>query len=260
MENAEMKTFRIAIQISFVALIVGQVMAQQPATGAAPSASPVAIVSGNVVSVSTNIGQDAALLFTGSATQRMSLLLDNSTYPASCHLCDVVTATILKPDGGILASSGLSDGASRRFVDSRMLPLNGTYKIVFHSQGQSSGSVNVILFLFSDKKGSVTNGSVQTVGTSTPGQDVRLTFDGTANQEASVALSDSTFGSCTGCSSLSVRLMGPAGTPVGWTRMSEADTSANLSSVRLPSTGKYTLVIDPQGDRTGNVDVVVSVQ
>jgi hypothetical protein len=255
-----MKTHRIGIQISFVALIVGQVMAQQPATGTTPSASTVAIASGNVVSVSTNTGQDATLLFTGYATQRMSLLLENSTYPASCHRCDVVTATIVKPDGGILASAGLSDGTSKRFVGSRMLPLSGTYKIAFHSQGQSSGSVEVTLFLFSDKNGSVTNGSVQTVGTIAPGQDIRLTFEGTANQEASVALSNSTFGSCTGCSSLSVRIMGPAGTPVGWTKMSETETSTTLPFVRLPSTGQYTLVIDPQGGRTGNVDVVVSVQ
>ena len=255
-----MKTLRIGIQISLAALIVSQVMAQQPAKGATPSTAPLTIVAGQAIPISTSSGQDATLVFTGSAVQRMSLLLDNSTYPASCHNCNTVTVTILKPDGSTLASAGLSDGMSKRFVGSRMLPLNGTYKIIFHSQGQSAGSVNVTLFLFSDKNVSVTNGSVQTIGTVTPGQDIRLTFDGTVNQEASVALSNSTFGSCTGCSSLSVRLMGPAGTPVGWTKMSEAETSASLSSVRLPSTGKYTLVIDPQGERTGNVDVAVSVQ
>ncbi|MFZ0632261.1 MAG: hypothetical protein WAM56_13295 [Acidobacteriaceae bacterium] len=218
-----------------------------------------ALLTGKAVPVSTAPGQDATFTFAGHAGQQMSLLLNDSTYPASCHRCIAMSVSILKPDDGPLGWTALSDGHPAGFLDSLRLPITGTYKIVFHSQGQSSGTVNATLYLFKHSSSVVDIGTEMAVNTDTPGQNLLLKFSGVAGQEVKAVLSKSTFGNCIGCVSLVARIVAANGSSLGWAKMSGSETAMTIPSVTLPSTGLYTVVIDPQGNRVGSVTLALTI-
>ncbi|MEK6274323.1 MAG: PA14 domain-containing protein [Actinomycetota bacterium] len=107
-----------------------------------------------------------------------------------------------------------------------------------------------------DYNGTITpNGPPVTVTLSTAGDNAYLTFSGTQGQRVSVNLTNVTIGTSACCSAFaSIRkpdgsnLVAPKffGTAGGF-----------LDTVALPSSGTYTIFIDPQGSATGSVTVTV---
>ena len=91
-------------------------------------------------------------------------------------------------------------------------------------------------------------GSAVAVTLSTPGQNGTLTFSGTASQQVTVRLTSNLFGWVT------VRLLKPDGSTLasqlGFGNINLAQT--------LPSTGTYTIVIDPSAAAVGSVNVAVT--
>ena len=81
-------------------------------------------------------------------------------------------------------------------------------------------------------------------------QVTQLTFAGTQGQQVTVRLTGNTLGYTT------VTLKKPDLTPL--TSTATSGTNFNLSTQTLPTTGQYTVVIDPSGMATGGISVRVT--
>src|SRR5262249_35820747 len=91
------------------------------------------------------------------------------------------------------------------------------------------------------------SGAPATVTTTTTGQNAHVTFNGWANQQLTVQLSNNTMGTVT------VSLLAPDGSTV--TSASSSATSFNLPAVTLPLNGTYDVLIHPTGGAAGSITV-----
>jgi hypothetical protein len=129
------------------------------------------------------------------------------------------------------------------------LPTTGTYTVYVDPDGNATGSIT--LLLSSEVTGTITvNGSSVPVTISRIGQRARLTFSGTAAQQVTVRLTSNSMGSVT------VSLLRPDGTQLTATTSSAA--SFNLATQTLPTTGTYTVLVDPAATNTGSINVAVT--
>lgn len=159
---------------------------------------------------------------------------------------------INKPVGTVLTSNSGFLGSSP-FFDPQTLPSTGTYSIVVNPQGTNTGSISLTLYdVPADAGGSITvGGSAVTVTTTVPGQNGLLTFSGTSAQQVTVHITGSTLGN------FPVSLLKPDGTTLT-SANSFWNTSFDLTTQTLPSTGTYTIRIDPSGATTGTLNVTVT--
>lgn len=220
-----------------------------------PDATATIVPGGEPVSVATTSpGQDAYLAFDGVAGRRVSVKLTGVTYGSSC--CTSAKVSLLRPDGVALVSATYF-GTSGGFVDVKTLPVSGTYQISIDPQSNLTGSATVTLYdVPPDATGSVTVGGAATaVSLGVPGQNARLTFTGGSGQHVTLKLTGVTFGtSC--CTSAQVSVLNPSGTALlGQTYFG---TSGKTIGLNLGSTGTYTIVLDPQGNATGSVNVALT--
>src|SRR2546427_471713 len=199
-------------------------------------------------------GQNATLTFSGTSGQRVSLLGTNASGFNVSFGCDL-NVSILKPDTSVLTGPTCMDAGG--FIDATALPTTGTYTITVDPAGAATGSITLALYGVTDTSGTVTiNGSGANVSLDTPGQNGTLTFSGTSGQVVSVHGTNATgFNVTFGCD-LNVTLKRPDGSALaGPTCM---DAGGNINSVTLPSTGTYTILIDPVGSPTGSITISVS--
>ncbi|MBZ5509240.1 MAG: IPT/TIG domain-containing protein [Acidobacteriia bacterium] len=206
------------------------------------------ITPGTPLTVTTTApGQSARYTFTGTAGQHVSLNITNSTYTG----CLSLSASILKSDGSALGSSNTCSNSL--YVDSVTLPSSGTYTVLIDPQGAGTGSATVLLSVFTDITGTIAPGTPLTASTSVAGQNALYTFSGTAGQQITVNITNSTYA---GCLSLTARVLNPDGSTLGST--STCGSTLLVDSLKLGSTGTYTVVIDPQGTSTGSANVVLN--
>src|SRR2546423_2841218 len=191
------------------------------------------------ISISTP-GQNGRVTFTGAAGERISLNFTNASF-------SLALASILNADGSQLVSNRYI-GTSGGFIDATTLPAAGTYSIVLDPQGPATGSATLTLYdVPPDAGGPITAGGASvTASTSVPGQNVRLTFSGTAGQRVSMGISSVTF------SSAYASLLGPDGSPVGGSTFFGPGFASFMDTRTLPSNGTYAIVVDPPGTATGS--------
>jgi YD repeat-containing protein len=194
----------------------------------------------------TTPGQNAGLTFTGTAGQWVSVLVNNSTF-ANCSAAG--TVKILKPDGTTLVSSS---GCTNVFIDVQTLPETGTYTLFVNPFQANTGQSTLTLYdVPADVTGTlIVNDPAVGVTMTTPGQNGQLTFAGAANQQVTVRVTTNTIGTVT------VRLLKPDTSVLASSTSSSANF--NLPSKTLPTTGTYTVTIDPSGSRTGSLNVQVT--
>ncbi len=205
-------------------------------------ASPISI-NGIAVNLTYRIGQNARLPFEGTAGQRVSVGLSDMTLGVG-YCCEVGSISLLKPDGTVLqAAVNFSNaGAGTASV---LLPVSGTYAIFIDPSIHRSGAMTVTLS--EDLAPPITvNGPVVTT-TYRIGQNATLTFEGTASQQITVRITGNTAGH------IVVTLLKPDGTTL--TSGNSSNSSFNLAAQTLPTTGTYTVRIDPNSSNTGNVGV-----
>jgi YD repeat-containing protein len=190
----------------------------------------------------TGIGQNARYTFSGTSGQQISLTLTNSTYSG----CIALATSILKPDGTTLGSTSICGATG--FIDSMTMPVTGTYTVLVDPGGTATGSVTLQLNTFSDLSGTITIGTALTVTTTGSGQNARYTFSGTAGQQISLTLTNSTYA---GCIALATSILKPDGTTLGSTSICGA--TGFIDSMTMPVTGTYTVLVDPGGTATGSV-------
>lgn len=192
----------------------------------------------------TKAGQTARYTFSGTSEQWLSLGLTSVTISSS-------TITLLKPDGTQLASTtvGTSGGG---LEPSSTLPTTGTYTIVVDPSGINTG--NITLTLMSNLSGTLNLDGTATVSTlSTVGQNARYTFTGTAGQWVSLGMTSVTITSST------ITLWKPDGTSMVGTSVGTAGGSLDLSTA-LPTTGTYTVTVNPAANYTGTMTLTLSTE
>jgi hypothetical protein len=196
------------------------------------------IVANGVLVSGTNggAGQNALFTFTGSANQKISLVVSNSTMGSA-------NVSILKPDGSTLVSSfSISSGSG--YVDTTTLPVNGTYTIKADPSGTNVGSADMRLYTVpAVVSGSITpNGGTASIATTAPGQTAKLTFTGSAGWAAVLKMAAGS--ACTSTVSMTA--------PNGSTKIAATTVSPNGQvSASLTANGTYTVTIDPQGSCFG---------
>jgi hypothetical protein len=214
-------------------------------------AAPI-VPAGAPVNVSTTVpGQNVRIGFDGVAGQRVSLKLTGVSFGTSC--CSGATVSILRPEGSTLVAPALF-GTNGGFLDTKTLPITGSYTVVLDPQSNATGSATATLYdVPADITGSLTvGGAAQTVALNVPGQNARLTFSGTAGQRVTLRLTGVTIGpSC--CTSSQVSVVNPSGN----TLLSPTFFGTSGKSVALQPalSGTYTIVLDPQSNAVGSLTV-----
>ena len=202
-----------------------------------------------MTATTTTAGQNALYTFSGTTGQQFSINMSGSTYVG----CNAVIVSMVKPDGTTLGSAGLCNTATG-FLDSQTLPTTGTYTVKVDPQGTTTGSVTLLLNSFADVTGTISAGTALTATTTMAGQNARYTFNGTASQQFSINISGSTY---VGCNAVVVSIVKPDGTTLGSAGLCNTATGF-LDSQTLPTTGTYTVKVDPQGTTTGSVTVLLN--
>jgi len=197
-------------------------------------------------------GQNGTLTFSGTAGDRISLTGTNGLmgYVVGCD----VNVKILKPDGSVLAADACMEASG--YIDVITLPSTGTYKIVVNPTSAATGSLTLTLHdVPPDYSGTITaGGSAVTASMSTPGRNGTLTFSGTAGNRISLTGTNGLLGYVLGCD-LNVKIVKPDGSVL------VADTcmedSGFIDAVTLPTTGTYTIVVDPVSLAVGSLTLTL---
>ena len=187
----------------------------------------------------SNAGDKATATFSGTAGQRVSLDITNSTIAS-------MKISLLKPNGTAVFT--VSATKTARYVDTNTLPVNGTYKLVVDPNLDHTGKVTLKLYnIPPDASNTMTVGSPgTTVTTTVPGQNAYFTFSGVAGNRLSLYLNGVTVSSGT----LTLRnpddtvLLGPK---------SFATAPTFIDPITLSQTGTYKLVLDPKGKAKGSM-------
>jgi subtilisin family serine protease len=200
---------------------------------------------GAAVTLATTVpGQNARATFEGRAGQRVSLRAANVTMTlANLSLVRV---------GGAAVGTGTIVGSAGAFVDARTLPENGTYAVVVDPQSANTGSATLTLYDVPPDSGGaiVPGGPGVSVTTTAPGQNARLSFDGTAGQRVSARVSNVTMPNAY------VSLVKPDGSTLG-SKTLVGSAGAFLDVRSLPSSGRYELLVDPLAAGTGSATVTL---
>jgi len=192
----------------------------------------------------TTPGQNASYTFSGTAGQQVSLNITNVTVTGG-------TVYVNKPDGTTLTST--SFGTSGSFIDSTTLPSAGTYTVFVNPSIYYTGNMTLALYNAADVTGPITpSGSSVTVNLTSPGQNARLTFNGTVGQKISINVTGVTITSTT-----SLRIYKPDGASMGST-WSFQTGGTFVDTQTLPTAGTYTIVVDPYSYNTGNATLTLN--
>ena len=210
---------------------------------------------GSPASVSTSVpGQNAAFVFSGTAGRRVSLKLTDVTIGSSC--CSSAKLSILKPDGTTLLSA-TNFGTSGGFIDTKTLPSTGAYRVVVDPQSNAVGAATLALYdVPDDPTGTlVLGGPVSTLTLDVPGLNGWRTFSGTAGRTVTLKLTGVTIGtSC--CSSAKVSVLRPDGATL--VSPTNFGTTGKTLTFSLPSSGVYSIFVDPQSNGVGSATLSVS--
>jgi len=177
------------------------------------------------------------VIFDGTAGQHVSVVLTTQIHGGSVSLAS--------PEGAILGSTGISNGG---MLEPILLPATGTYTLMIGASGTESGNVKVQPYSVVDVTGSLTptsEGATKEVSITTPGQNARYTVSGTAGEQVSVTTSGPTFNG-----RYRLEWVNSEGHVIAEERYSERE-NAFFETVKFPTTGTYTLVVNPEGAATG---------
>ncbi|WP_432906957.1 VWD domain-containing protein [Micromonospora matsumotoense] len=201
---------------------------------------------GPAVSVAvTAPGGQARYRFTGVAGQRVFVEVPESTLPDQCSPLE-----LRDPDGKRLSSGCVVNGTGD--IDGTVLPTDGTYTVLVDPVDRTIGTVALRLFATEDRIDDISVGGppvVVTVGR--PGAVLGYRFTGTAGTSVTVTATDATLPDQ--CSPLELR--DADGTPVSTGCV--VNGVGGIDATVLPTTGVYTVVVDPSGAATGTVTLTL---
>jgi hypothetical protein len=200
----------------------------------------------------SSANQIGMLLIDGKKGQMVSAVSSSSTFSSSCsfYLYNPSNSAVLDSRVTTGAQATGPCGTSGGLFDSQMLPASGTY-VFLVSPGSSTGHATLTPYLFDDIQGTVTLNSSITATTTLPGQNIKYSLLGSANQHISISIISSTFTNCT------VSVFQPDGTAI-INNGSCSNTASFIDVPVLSQNGFYTILLDPSGAVTGSVNFKVN--
>ena len=224
-----------------------------PTFGAADVATSGRIAFGSPTPVSVSAANKIGLfLFDGISGQRVSLLGTNGL-TAQILGCDI-NVSILKPDATVLAPATCTEASG--FIDTKILPTAGTHTILVDPSGAATGGVTLTLYdVPADYSASITpGGSSVTATMSTPGQNGVLIFSGKSGQRISLKGTNGLTGYVLGCD-VNVKILKPDASVLAANSCMEGSGFIDIQT--LPTTGAYTIVVDPVSHAVGSVTLTL---
>ncbi len=189
-------------------------------------------------------GQRAKFTFSGTAGQRVSLNVESSEL--------IGGISVLKPDLSSLASTNMSPSGG--FLDTVVLPADGTYTIVVDPAGAQTGAATFVAYSVpADQTQAITaGGPLVTATTTVPGQNAYLTFTATAGQRITVLVEN-----VNGLNPAKLDLQKVDGTHVIPAPLTVTSAGAWTQTVTLSAAGNYKILLDPQQANVGTADVTL---
>jgi YD repeat-containing protein len=181
-------------------------------------------------------GKIALVVFDGTSGQQVSLGVGGGVVST--------TTTIYNPNGTILGSVGTDFNGGSLHVSS--LPVTGTYTIMV-LPGPNTGNAPLTLSQDLNVGTIPINGASVNVTTTRQGQRARLTFSGTTGQRL-------TIGTVNATRQATYAVLNPDGSQL----VSQVLSSGVLTVPPLPTTGTYTVLIDPDHGIPMSVTVALS--
>jgi RHS repeat-associated protein len=208
------------------------------------SITPEATVAGTKQKVAIGIpGQVARYSVTMTAGERVALKTTNSAFSNSYSI------KWLNSKGETVYSQSWN-GPENWFWNPKTFSSAGTYTLLVDPDGTGTGSVDLVLWeVPADPTGSITpttEGESKTFSLSIPGQRQLVTFAGTSGQTVTMKAPESTIAEGV------MSILKPDGSQLGSSSTFKTSTAARIEA-SLPTTGTYTVVLDPLFDNTGNV-------
>jgi hypothetical protein len=207
-----------------------------------PADTSAALTLGTPATGTTTVpGQRNDFTFTGTQNQRVSVEVISSEFSGSLRL--------LKPDLSVLAATPV--GPAGGFLDTTVLPANGTYTLVVDPSGAATGALSFVAHdVPADPSPAITAGGPPvTVTTTVAGQNAYLTFTGTVGQKVGVLVSNVSLDPA------ELDLLKPNGASLLNGPVTIANTGAWMQTTTLPVAGQYKILVDPQLGNVGSADV-----
>jgi RHS repeat-associated protein len=206
-------------------------------TDATGTLDPPASAEGVKQSVSiTSPGQVGRYSVEMKAGDKVSLRTDNSNMTGGYEIRWV------NPSGSSVYSVGFA-AKENWFWDSKTFSTAGTWTLVVDPNGANTGSVDLTLWETPDKTGQTitpsTEGGSVTSTISLPGQRELVTFSGSGSQLITLKAQESTIANG------SMWILKPDGSQLSGSTVNFSSGSSSKIEATLPSTGTYTVVVDP---------------
>jgi hypothetical protein len=196
-------------------------------------------------------GQNGTITFTATAGHRYSVKLAPVT--VSGNALNSTRVSVLKPDLTTLVAN-TSFGSSGAFLEPFTTVAGGLYTLKVDPRQWYVGNVTATVYdVAADQAGTITAGTPLplTFAAGNAGQNATETFSGTAGQKVSLNMTAVTIGA-NQISGTKVTILKPDAT----TLVAATDvgtTGKFIEPVSLPTTGTYTIKVDPQGANTGGI-------
>jgi YD repeat-containing protein len=181
-------------------------------------------------------GKIALVVFDGTSGQQVSLGIGGGVVST--------TTTIYNPNGTVLSSVGTDFNGGSLQVSS--LPVTGTYTIMV-LPGPYTGTAPLTLSQDLNLGAIQINGASVNITTARQGQRARLTFSGTTGQRL-------TIGTVNATRFATYAVLNPDGSQL----VSQLLSSGSLTVPPLPTTGTYTILMDPDHGIPMSVTVALS--
>jgi YD repeat-containing protein len=193
----------------------------------------------------TTPGQHGSFTFSGTAGQKVTVLVDFSNLTTNCG-----TYAIINPIGVPFVPATASQQCGRNYVNAAViaLPQTGTFTVAIVpsiSSGLTDGTGSVSVTIFTppaDPTASLAFGGTEATFTlTTPGQNGSFTFSGTAGQIASLLLD---FGQLNNCGTYTIvkpdssNFIGPT--------FQCGSSYVQGAPITLPQSGTYTVKVAPK--------------
>jgi hypothetical protein len=210
-------------------------------------------IDGATATLATTVaGEPLRYRFSGTSGQRMEFGLAGLAYAAASS---VGTAYgLYRPDGTSISSlTCLTAGAGACETLVASLPSTGTYIALFTPPATSSVTAGTIAFSTAATGTVVVGDPAQSIAVARPGQTARYTFSGTSAQLLRVNWSSTAVSSG---ATVTVTVLKPDGSTLSSGSFTNGATSG-LDIASLPTTGTYTVVLDPSMAATFSASVTL---
>jgi hypothetical protein len=208
---------------------------------------PISLDGSPLTAVLNTPGQRARWTFSGTTGQRVSAVVAAS----NIQQCGAYNSFgFLKPDGSSLHAQW--DMCAGAIAGPVTLPATGTYTVLADPAGSFTGQITVKAYNVVDVTGPISlDGTPLMAVLNTPGQRALWTFSGTANQTVSLVSTANTVPWCSIYNSFG--FLKPDGTALQtqWNMCA----GATVGPVTLPTSGTYTVLVDPWSSNIGQATV-----